>query len=227
MDGVSDESDNCPNLANPNQLDFDGDGTGNVCDVLVFNKVGGNLNTTANADAGFGGNCQIPLALEVLSGQVMVQLDDDAEVARIEITSLEIADIVEQQCMLVVPATVSLTQFVINNAGAPYPAAIAHSLMMHDNGTIAGDSDVPHPVNADAILTSSLNGDEPMDSGLYLEGALPIFTGNITMAGAVATLAWADPDFVIAEDTFMVEMPLQLEIMLELRGLVGSLTLAP
>ena len=35
MDGIADGSDNCPDTANPNQLDFDGNGTGNVCDTTV------------------------------------------------------------------------------------------------------------------------------------------------------------------------------------------------
>lgn len=35
-DGVPDVSDNCPNTANPDQGDFDGDGIGDVCDVLPF-----------------------------------------------------------------------------------------------------------------------------------------------------------------------------------------------
>jgi hypothetical protein len=35
-DGVADESDNCPAVANPAQADADGDGTGDACDAATF-----------------------------------------------------------------------------------------------------------------------------------------------------------------------------------------------
>src|SRR5262245_13541748 len=39
MDGVGDSTDNCPDIANPNQLDYDDNGAGNVCDVQTFMMV--------------------------------------------------------------------------------------------------------------------------------------------------------------------------------------------
>ncbi len=229
MDGFVDSVDNCPEIANPNQLDFDGNGLGNVCDVQVFNTVGGTLNSTANADAGIGGSCSIPMMLEVTSGVVQIQLDDDAAVAAFEISQLEFADVLDKECALAFgqTASVSLKEFSIANNGDPFPVTIPHSQAAHDAGSIAGDSDVPYPILATAVLEASINGGEPMPSDLMLEGETPVFTANITDAGQSGTLAWADAQFVVAMDTFMVTMPVNLDITFELDGLVGTLTLAP
>jgi hypothetical protein len=226
MDGVPDGSDNCPADANPNQLDFDGNGTGNTCDVMVFNATG-MLNTTAHADAGALGSCAIPIVIDVTGGQIMLQLDDNAAVAGFEIANLNVADILDKECQLLVTATVSMTNFLISNSGGPYPVTITHDQTMHDAGQVAGDADIPHPVLSTATLSAAVGADEPMDSELMLDGALPIFTASITDGGAMGTVAWADAQFVLAQDQFMIEMPLMATIDFELRGLVGALTLSP
>jgi hypothetical protein len=227
MDGVGDMTDNCPDIANPNQRDFDDNGLGNVCDVQVFANVSGTLNSTAIADTGFA-MCQIPIQIMVTSGEVRVQLDDDAAVAGFEIVSLEVADILDKQCDLgIATADVSITDFMIANSGGAFPVSVAHTPAAHDAGSIAGDSDMPHPVLSTGVLNASINGGEPMPSDLMLDGAVPIFTANISGGGTMGTLAWADGQFVLAMDTFMVEMPVPITIDFQLRGLIGSVVVMP
>lgn len=227
MDGVSDGSDNCPDIANPNQLDYDDNGTGNVCDTQVFTTVTGTLNTTAEASNAIAGTCTIPLMITVTSGQIMVQLDDDAAVAAFEIANLQVADILDKECVLAVTANVSLTNFMITNSGGPFPVSMAHSMQMHNGGQVAGMSDIPHPVLSTATMSASVDGSEPMPSELMLDGALPVFTANIMGGGASGTMSFADPMFVLSETVFMIEMPIPLEIDFSLTGLVGTLNLAP
>lgn len=225
MDGVSDAADNCPDTPNPNQLDFDGNGMGNVCDIQIFTNVSGNLNTTAEADTQFGG-CIIPLMIMVESGEVRVQLDDDAAVAAFEITTLNIADLPPQNCSIggLIDADVSLTNFVITNNGGEFPVAMPHTSAQHDGGQVAGDSDMPHPVLASSDLIADI-GMGPTESALDLDGALPVFTANITEAGAMGVISWADAQFVVAQTTLEEGLPVPLDF--ELRGLVGALTLMP
>jgi hypothetical protein len=226
-DGVPDSSDNCPNDPNPNQLDFDGNGIGNVCDAHVFSTVSGTLNSTGHADAGFAGQCMIPIMFQVTSGEVRVQLDDDAEVAGFEIVKVEIEDVLDKNCQLLVSAVVSIKDFSINNNGGDFPVSVAHSQAAHNAGSIAGDADIPHPILALGILEASVNNGEPMPSELNLDGTLPIFTANISGGGASGTLAWADGQYVLAMETFTIDQPIKVDIDFTLRGLVGSLVIAP
>ncbi|NVB37113.1 hypothetical protein G6O69_04675 [Pseudenhygromyxa sp. WMMC2535] len=228
-DGVADEEDNCVSTANPNQLDFDGDGMGNACDTTVMSMAGGTAATTGSADAGLAGNCEIPLDLEVTGGEVELRFDDDASLVGVQILSLTFADVLDKECKLnaAITANVSLTDLNMVNAGSEFPVSFAHNLADHDAGVAVGTTNIPHPVLTTGVIEAALGEDEPMPSDLELDGNLPPMDVSVQSAGATLDLTFNNESFVIATDTFTVTDPIQIDIEFELRGLVGTINLTP
>lgn len=223
MDGIDDGDDNCPTAANPNQLDFDSNGLGNACDVMVYTGITGTLASSAVADAGLG-SCNIPLDFVSTGGTVQVQLDDNAQVARIELTQLDIADILEKECViLIVNATVSIKNFGMSNNVGPFPVQVPHGMADHDAGVVLGTTDLPHPMLALGQLEASTDPNmPPMPSELNLMATLPTFDVDVSGAGDAMMLTWGNNDHVIATSQFMAE---GLTIDMEIIGLNGSLML--
>ena len=230
QDGIPDADDNCPDDPNPNQLDFDGNGAGNVCDVTSFTMGGGTLASSAQAQAGNLGGCDIPIDFEVLGGQVDLQFDDNATLVKVEVVSMEIADILDQDCEInfLLTATVSLTDIMMMNNGADFPVSFGHNQADHDAGVAMGMTNIPHPVLTTAQITATTDPNMPgMPSDLNLDGNLPPMAVDATGAGASLDLTFDDANFVIAMDTFMVTDPIQVDIDFQLRGLQGTVTLTP
>lgn len=228
MDSVPDAEDNCPDDANPNQLDFDGNGMGNVCDVMVYTSISGTLSSEAQADAGVG-SCNIPIDFVATGGMVQVQMDDNAQLVRLELTEMTVEDILDKDCnILIITANVSIKDFMMANGGGAFPVSMPHDQASHDAGTATGMTNIPHPILATGTIEATTNGDPPMPSPLELMGAnLPPMAVDITGAGAGMTLTFANDNFVVATSQFMVEMPVMLTIDLQIVGLNGTLTLAP
>ena len=68
-------------------------------------------------------------------------------------------------------------------------------------------------------------GGELCARALELDGQLPPFTANVTMAGAMGVMSWASPDFVVAMTTLEEGLPVPLDF--ALTGMIGSLTMTP
>lgn len=232
MDGVANMEDNCPADPNPNQLDFDGDGDGNVCDPLVYTMGGGTLTTTATASAGQG-SCDVPLDLNITGGEVIIQLDDDANVADVEFVEFELEDTPEQDCQLailppfiVVDATLSISDFLISNAGGPFPTSVAHNQNDHDNGIVDGDQDMEHPIQVTGTLSAVVGNDPPADSMLDFPGQTPPAAVLVENDGDNLELTFSDADFVVLSETIM-SMDLPVDIDLVLTGLEGTVNMTP
>jgi hypothetical protein len=227
-DGVADSSDNCPDVANPNQRDFDDNGLGNACDIQVYTTLSGTLDSSFYADGDGFGDCTLPLPLEVTGGEVRIQLDDDAAVATVDIVSLEFADIPGQDCeIIILTPVISVFNFDLANSGDSFPVSIPHSPADHDAGVISGDADAPHPVLSDFTVRVSPEGGEKKDNPYSVDGELPVFAVSVTQTGAKAVLTWDAPNHVLASGRVTAEGGLAADIPFEVQGIVGSINMLP
>jgi hypothetical protein len=81
-DGIPDASDNCPDVANPRQLDVDNNGVGNVCDEpMIFNMLvpedGINAVTVTGQANVFITDINVPITVPVTAGAVTASFDDN------------------------------------------------------------------------------------------------------------------------------------------------------
>lgn len=90
-DGIPDHLDNCPFVANPDQVDSDGDGVGDACDLVPCGTVvsGATVSVKTKREAGKL-TARLPIDLASYNGEpVTVRLDDaDSPIARQEVGPL-------------------------------------------------------------------------------------------------------------------------------------------
>lgn len=229
LDGVNNKTDNCPCDANPNQLDFDGDAVGNVCDdPMAYGVVNGTppdfnkLDT--NASAGMGPlSCKFPVPLVVIGGSAQVTLDDQGT-GKVWVELQNFADVKDLKCdLVVVNVTLNIEKLVI--AGdMPFMVGFPFTVADHDMGMVTGTMDMPHSimVNGTINVTQSSNPDlaptgpnELMD----VPGAFPPGVVTVSSAGKDFKAVFDDTDSVILMQTTMTG------ITIKMTGLKGTLQL--
>lgn len=228
-DGVADEEDNCPDDRNPNQLDFDGNGLGNVCDPMTFTTVSGTVASTASVGVPLVGSCAIPFTLTADTAEVQVQLDDDAALVALEVTSLGFEDAPTRLCELnvVVDIDVTLADLLLTNRAGALPVSFPSRAKSHDTGELEGTTTSDHPVTGSATLALTAVGVSSPGVALALDGALPPFVAALDATGPELRLTFTDSKVALLSDTIGITEPIEANAAFELTGLVGTLTLTP
>lgn len=147
--------------------------------------------------------------------------------ASFEIADLDIANF-SAICDGLYPTEFSFSNPTITYAGNPFPVDVAHSLAAHNNGTVNGSSNAPHPMELMSTATVTVQGEAPVVSPLLLEGSFPTFTPSISGGGSSGTLTWNAPNVQITQpDVIVLVEPVQIDFELSFRGLSGNLSLTP
>jgi len=228
MDGVLNNADNCRCDPNPNQLDFDGNAVGNVCDLpLRFTIVDGvppefnKLDTTATANKVL--SCDFPVSLIVISGDVQVDLDD-VGTAKIYAARLDFADTPELECDLgLLQVKLRIEKFFADGVD-PFTVGFPFTVPDHDAGTISGMTDVRQNILVSGIInvTESSNedlapkGQNPIE---MVPGAFPPAVASVVEQGNQVSLLFTNADAIVFEQTTMSD------IKITLKGLSGTLRL--
>lgn len=226
-DGILNSADNCRCAANPNQLDFDGNSVGNVCDAPLLYKIAdgvppefNRLETTATAKSTL--SCNFPVNLIILGGDVQVKLDDVGS-AQIYAAKLNFADTPDLVCDLVlVKVTLRIEKF-FSDGDMPFTVNFPFVPADHAAGTIIGMTDKPHPILISGILNvkESTNEDLAMPGESPLEmvpGAFPMALATTNTDGQVS-MAFDDKDSIVFMQTTMSGIEIKLT------GLKGTLRL--
>lgn len=226
-DGIANMADNCRCDPNPNQLDFDGNAVGNVCDApLTFTLADGvppefnQLKTTAKAGMAIV-SCEFEVDLVPVNGTVQVSLDDSGN-ARFYAMKINFADTPEYTCNLTLFEVKLRIEDFFTDGPDPFVVGFPFTVPDHDAGTVSGMTDSPHSILISGIINITESGNEDLappgpNPIEMVPGNFPLGVASVANSGEQFSMLFADTDSIIFMQTTMGG------IEIELRGLEGTL----
>jgi hypothetical protein len=229
-DAIANKDDNCRCDANPNQLDFDGNSVGNVCDApLTFTIADGappefnSLATQATAKQLIA-MCQFPVNLVATGGQVEVTLDDEGT-GKVYAATVNIADTPQLECDIPLIVNVKLViKSLLITGPDPFLVGFPFTMPDHDSGTITGLMDMVHTIIVNGIIDVQESSNEqlamPGESPLMdVPGSFPAGTVTVDNAAKQVTIDFDNGNHTVFQQTTMGGLEITLS------GLTGKLRL--
>lgn len=228
-DGIANMVDNCRCDANPNQLDFDGNAVGNVCDEpLKFAVVSGtppNFNKlTTQASAEMTLSCKFPVDLIVIGGELLVELDDDG-LGKVFASNLQYADTPELECDLVLIKVKLKIEKLITTGDMPFAVGFPFLVADHMAGMVTGMMDAAHSI----VINGTINVTESSNPDLAMPGpqALTDVPGSFPAGVVTVTKDSNEAQIVFNDNNATVfEQKTESGITIKLTGLKGTLKMA-
>jgi hypothetical protein len=229
-DAIANKDDNCRCDANPNQLDFDGNAVGNVCDApLTFTIADGappefnSLASEATASQLIA-MCKFPVTMVATGGQVEVSLDDVGS-GKVYAATVNIADTPQLECdiPLIVNVKLVIKDLVITGPN-PFVVGFPFTVPDHDGGVISGMMDAVHDILVNAILDVQESSNEgiamPGESPLVdVPGSFPQGVVTVDNAAKQVTIDFDNGNHTVFQQTTMGGLEITLS------GLTGKLRL--
>lgn len=228
-DGVANKDDNCRCDANPNQLDFDENKVGNVCDMPIrFGVVSGTppdfnkLTTEASAEMTL--SCKFPVDLIVIGGELQVELDDNG-MGKIFASSLSYADTPELECNLVIINVKLKIENLITAGDMPFAVGFPFQVADHMMGMVTGMMDMAHTI----VINGTINVTQSSDENLVMPGPQPLMDVPGAFPAGMVTVTKANNEAQIVfndKGSTVFEQTTESGITIKLTGLTGTLKLS-
>lgn len=224
-DTVPDAEDNCPAAPNGNQLDFDADAVGNVCDGPLryavisgtppaFNEFG----ATASVDAGMGLVCEYAVTLVAVAADVQLTLDDDGA-AELFLSSLKFADTPAYTCTLGAVSFKSKLEGMHLTGEAPSSVGFPFTLADHKAGQVTGTTDATYTVIVEGVINivESNSPIVPVGPSPLVDATFTFPKGQVTASPTGLAFKFDDAATIVFEQGQLVPI--------RLTGLTGALNL--